>query len=290
MKKIKKAVIPVAGLGTRFLPATKAQPKEMLAVVDKPVIQYIIEEAVASGIEEVILITGQSKRSIEDHFDRNFELEHRLEAKGKLELLEEVKKISSLVKLTYVRQPEPLGDGHAVLQAHNLINRGEYFAVMFGDDIIDAKIPALKQMIQAYEKTKGSIIAVEEVPREKISKYGVIGGKQVGRRLTKIDQLVEKPKPEEAPSNLAIVGKYIVPAKIFGCIKKAEKSFDGELRLIDGLKILLKTNPIYAYEFLGTRYDTGNKLEYLKATVNFGLKHRELNGEFREYLKGLKLR
>jgi len=288
--KITKAVIPVAGLGTRFLPATKAQPKEMMPVVDKPVIQYIVEDAIKAGIRDIILITGQTKRSIEDHFDRNFELEYRLEQKNKKDLLQLVKSISRLANFTYVRQPAPLGDGHAILQAKPLIKKNEHFVVLFGDDINDSKRSVVQQMLDVFQKNKGVIIAVEKVHKTRVDRYGIIGGKQKERRLHIVDTLVEKPKPENAPSNLAVVGKYIVPAKIFSCIENAVPSIDGEIRLIDGLIILMmKKYPIFAYEFQGKRFDTGDKLEYLKSVIHFGLKHPEVKDGLREYLSKLKL-
>lgn len=289
MRKIKKAIIPVAGMGTRFLPATKAQPKEMLTVVDKPVIQYLVEEAVASGIKEIILVTGQSKRAIEDHFDTNFELEVRLKEKGKKKELREVKSISNLAKFAYVRQKEPLGDGHAILQAKEFA-KDEPIAVLFGDDLIDSKVPCLKQMMKVYEKYNSSVIALENVPKKEVSNYGIIKPeKKVSPRVTKIDDLVEKPDPSKAPSTLAIVGKYIITPEIFKCIENSTPSKGGELRLIDGFMELLKNQQIYGYEFKGTRYDCGSKIGYIKATVNYAIKRPEFNGELKNFLNSIKI-
>lgn len=284
--KIRKAIIPVAGLGTRFLPATKAQPKEMLTLVDKPVIQHIVEEAVASGIEQVIFVTSQTKRAIEDHFDRNFELEYRLRQKGKDKDLAEVKRISDLASFVYVRQKTPRGDGDAILLAKELIG-DEPCVVMYGDDIVDAKVPLSAQLIKLYEKYKDPILAVQKVPKKEISKYGVIKGSKVRARTYEIIDLVEKPKPEKAPSDLAIIGRYIITPEVFEALENAEVSADGELRLIDAFRALKERRSIYAYEFEGTRYDCGNKLQFLIAAVDYGLKHKEVNknGEFTAFLK-----
>jgi len=288
VKPVTKAIFPVAGFGTRFLPATKAQPKEMLPIVDKPVIQYLVEEAVAAGIKDIIIVTGRGKRAIEDHFDTSFELEHTLVEKEKHDLLEEVRNISRLANFVYVRQPKPLGDGHAILCARNLIG-DEPCAILFGDDIIDGKVPAIKQLIDAYNETGCSVIGVKEVPRENISSYGVIGGKKLAHNLYEVNQLVEKPKPEKAPSNLAIIGKYIVTPAVYDCIAKSGHSAGGEQRLIDGFEVLLKKERIFAKVLEGKRYDTGQKIGLLTANIDFALKRKDLGPELREYLKKLKL-
>ena len=281
MPKIRKAIIPVAGLGTRFLPATKAQPKEMLALVDKPVIQYIVEEAVNSGIEEIIFVTSGTKRAIEDHFDRNFELEYRLKEKGKEAELKEILKISDLARFVYVRQKTPLGDGHALLTAKDLIG-DEPCAVLFGDDVIDGALPTIKQLIEVYEKTNSPVMAVMEVPKADLKKYGV--AKTIdGGTTSRIEALVEKPDPDKAPSNLAVVGRYIITPKVFDELVKIKPSLDGEIRLIDALNaMLLKNEAVYAHKFTGTRYDCGNKTQFLLASINFGLKHQDIGQDFKE--------
>ncbi len=287
MPKIRKAIIPVAGLGTRFLPATKAQPKEMLALVDKPVIQYIVEEAVNSGIEEIIFVTSGTKRAIEDHFDRNFELEYRLKEKGKEAELKEILKISDLARFVYVRQKTPLGDGHALLTAKDLIG-DEPCAVLFGDDVIDGAVPTIKQLIEVYEKTNSPVMAVMEVPKADLKKYGV--AKTVdGGTTSRIEALVEKPDPEKAPSNLAVVGRYIITPKVFDELTKLHPAGDGEIRLIDALNAMLQKNEaVYAHKFSGTRYDCGNKTQFLLASINFGLKHQDIGAEFKEKLTRLR--
>ncbi len=284
--KIRKAIIPVAGLGTRFLPATKAQPKEMLALVDKPVIQYIVEEAVNSGIEEIIFVTSGTKRAIEDHFDRNFELEYRLKEKGKEAELKEILKISDLARFVYVRQKTPLGDGHALLTAKDLIG-DEPCAVLFGDDVIDGAVPTIKQLIEVYEKTNSPVMAVMEVPKADLRKYGV--AKTVdGNTTSRIEALVEKPDPSKAPSNLAVVGRYIITPKVFDELTKIKPAADGEIRLIDALSAMLeKGEAIYAHKFSGTRYDCGNKTQFLLASINFGLKHQIIGPEFKEKIQFL---
>jgi UTP--glucose-1-phosphate uridylyltransferase len=286
---IKKAIIPVAGFGTRFLPATKAQPKEMLTLVDKPVIQYIVEEAVESGIKEIILVTGQNKRAIEDHFDRNFELEYRLRQKKKKEELEEINRISSMAKFYYVRQQTPLGDGHAILQAKNLIGKDESVAVLFGDDIVVGKSPALKQLMDVYEKNNASVIAAERVDKKDVSKYGIIDIKEEKGSTHEVKELVEKPDSKDAPSNIAVIGKYIVTPEVLTALEKVKPDKGGEIRLIDALKAVLAENPVYAHEYEGTRYDCGSKLGFLKATIHFGLKHNELKRDFAAYLKSIKI-
>jgi UTP--glucose-1-phosphate uridylyltransferase len=281
--KIKKAIIPVAGFGTRFLPATKAQPKEMLPVVDKPVIQYLVEEAVASGIEEVIFITGRGKRAIEDHFDYSFELEYNLVEKGKKDLLKKVRNISEMASFAYVRQPKPLGDGHAILCAKKLIN-DEPVAVLFGDDLVDANVPCLKQLMAVFEKYHDSVVALEQVPKEEVFRYGVVSAAKIEPRVFQIKDIVEKPKVREAPSNLIVIGKYIITPEVFEILEKKSKG-SGEIRLADALKELLKTKPIYGYEFEGRRFDCGDKLGFLKATVEYGLKHLEVGAQFEDYIK-----
>ncbi len=284
MQRIKKAVFPAAGLGTRFLPATKAQPKEMLPIVDKPVIQYLVEEAVESGIEEIIIITGQGKRSIEDHFDRSFELEHTLKERGKTEILKDLKKLENLAKLTYVRQNKPLGDGHAILCAKHVVGN-EPFAVLFGDDIVDSKIPATKQLINIFNEKKASVMALQEVPKEKVASYGVIDPENCKKNLFKIKSLIEKPQPKEAPSNLAVVGKYICTPEIFSALEKVKCGKDGEIRLIDGFELLKERQALYGYVFEGKRYDTGDKLGFIKATIDFAMQRKDLEPDLREYLK-----
>ncbi len=287
MHKIRKAVFPAAGLGTRFLPATKSQPKEMLPLVDKPMIQYVIEEAKNSGIEHVVIVTGRGKSSIEDHFDISFELEHNLESKGKLDLLQKVRSISDMITVSYVRQKEPLGLGHAILVAKDIIG-DEPFAVFLGDDIVDSEVPCMKQMMQVYEETQASVLALQKVPMACISSYGVVKADCVSPRLHKIVDLVEKPRIEDAPTDLAIIGRYILGPEIFSILETTPKGAGGEIQLTDGLREYVKTRPIYGLEFEGRRYDTGSKIGYLEATVEFALKDPELGEQFRTYLKNLK--
>ena len=285
---IRKAVFPAAGLGTRFLPATKAQPKEMLPLVDKPIIQYGVEEAVASGVDDVILVTGRGKNAIEDHFDVNIELESFLEARGKTDLLAEIRKISSLINVSYVRQGEPLGLGHAVLVARNLVGQ-EPFAVILGDDVIDADPPALQQLITVFDELGGPVIAVERVPPQDVSAYGIIASEPVRDGVHRILDLVEKPPVGEAPSNLAIIGRYILTPDIFPELEATARDRMGEIQLTDGLRRLLARRPIYACEVKGTRHDTGNKVGFLRAVVYFALRGPDLAGPFREYLESLDL-
>ncbi len=289
-KKIRKAVFPAAGLGTRFLPATKAQPKEMLPLVDKPIIQYVIEEAVASGISSIIIVTGRGKNAIEDHFDVSAELERLLEARGKTEMLEQVRAISSMISVSYVRQGESLGLGHAVLMAKDVVG-DEPFAVMLGDDIIDSGVPCMKQMIEVFERHDGPVIAVHKVDRGEISAYGVIDGVPEGTsgRVYRIKDMVEKPRAEEAPSDLAIIGRYILTPDVFACLEETARDAGGEIQLTNGLRGLKEQRALFGYHFEGTRHDAGNKLGFLKATVEFALKRPDLGGPFREYLKSLKL-
>ena len=289
---MRKAVFPAAGLGTRFLPATKAQPKEMLPLVDKPIIQYGVEEAVASGADNIILVTGRGKNAIEDHFDVSVELETFLEARGKREQLDEVRKISNMINFAYVRQGEPLGLGHAVLVTRELVG-DEPFAVILGDDVIDADPPATKQLIDVFERVGGRVLAVERVPRDDISSYGVIAfdaGARLGDGIYQVRDLVEKPPKEEAPSDLAIIGRYILTPDIFPCLAKTKSDRTGEIQLTNGLRELSKSRPIYACEVKGVRHDTGNKLGFLKAVVYFALRRPALAGKFSDYLNSLDLR
>ncbi len=290
---VRKAVFPAAGLGTRFLPATKAQPKEMLPLVDKPTIQYVVEEAVASGLSEIIIVTGRNKRAIEDHFDAAFELEYYLNDRGKVDELAQIKTISELASLCYVRQKEPLGLGHAILCARMLVG-DEPFAVFLGDDIIGgATIPCMRQLLDVFEHYGAPVLAVERVPRERISQYGVIAGQPVpspnAARVYEISDLVEKPKTDEAPSDLAIIGRYVLTPDLFGILAQTAPDRRGEIQLTDGLRRLRQRRPMYAVEFEGKRYDTGDKLGFIKATVEFALARPDLADEFRAYLKSLRL-
>ncbi|MBZ5650662.1 MAG: UTP--glucose-1-phosphate uridylyltransferase GalU [Acidobacteriia bacterium] len=290
-KKVRKAVFPAAGLGTRFLPATKAQPKEMLPLVDKPIIQYGVEEAVASGCDQIIIVTGRGKSAIEDHFDVSYELEKMLEERGKTDLLKIVRQISDLIHIAYVRQKEALGLGHAVLTARELVGE-EPFAVLLADDVIDAKVPCLKQMMDVFNQMQCSVLATQVVEGPGISAYGVLEGKPVpgsNGKLYEVISLVEKPRPEEAPSNLAVIGRYILTPTVFETLADIKAGAGGELQLTDGLRQLLKKEKIYGYVFEGKRHDTGDKLGFLKATVEFALKRADLGGPLREYLKSLKL-
>ena len=286
---IKRAVIAAAGMGTRFLPATKSQPKEMLPIVDKPSIQYIVEEAVASGINEIIIVTGRNKRAIEDHFDYSFELSEHLKNKGKTKALAEIEEIEGLAKIIYVRQPKPLGDGDAILCAKEFL-RDEPFAVLFGDDIYDSPTPALAQLIECYEKTKTPVIGLHKIEKSESNKYGVIDGKEVSKDLFGINSLVEKPAPEDAPSNLAICGKYIVTPELLKDLETSSShTNDNEIRLIDGMKNYIKHSKIHGYNINGVRFDTGDKLGYLKSVIHFGLKHDTLSQDFKKHLQSLEL-
>jgi len=289
--KVRKAVFPAAGLGTRFLPATKAQPKEMLPLVDKPLIQYGVEEAIHSGVQNIIIVTGRGKTAIEDHFDVSFELEHLLETRGKKDLLATVRAVSDMINVAYVRQKEALGLGHAVLRARELVG-DEPLAVILSDDVIDAEVPALRQLLDVYEFYGAPVLALMEVPKDSISAYGVVDAEPVshhggGDRLYRIRNLVEKPKAKDAPSNLAIIGRYVLTPDVFRSLETIEPGSGGELQLTDGLKHTLRSRPIYGYRFEGTRYDAGDKLGFLKATVEFALKRYDLGEEFRAYLKSL---
>jgi UTP--glucose-1-phosphate uridylyltransferase len=281
-----KAVIPAAGHGTRFLPATKAQPKEMLPLVDKPAIQFVVEEAVASGIDDILIITGRGKRAIEDHFDRSIELETILKEQGRKELLAEMERIADLADMHFIRQKEAKGLGHAILCAEKHVN-DEPFVVLLGDDIVHSKVPCTKQIVDWYRKYKSPVIAVEEVPRHMLEAYGIVDGEKVEESLYLIKDLVEKPKPEEAPSNLGIIGRYVLTPDIFDALKKTKKGKGGEIQLTDALRILNKTHKMYACGFEGVRYDLGNKIDYLRATVDYALMREDLSKEFREYLKSV---
>ncbi|MFQ5899187.1 MAG: UTP--glucose-1-phosphate uridylyltransferase GalU [Candidatus Methylomirabilia bacterium] len=286
--RVRKAVFPAAGLGTRFLPATKVQPKEMLPLVDKPTIQYVVEEAVASGLAEIIIVTGRGKRAIEDHFDAAFELERYLQERGKSEELAQIRAVSELGLVSYVRQKEPLGLGHAILCARRLVGE-EPFAVFLGDDIIVARVPCMRQLLDVFDHYRGPVLAVERVPGEQIARYGVIHPKALGGNVYEVLDLVEKPAPEEAPSDLAIIGRYVLTPEIFPILARTRPDPRGEVQLTDGLRTLRRERPLYAVEFQGTRYDTGDKLGFLKATVEFALERPDLGEPFKSYLKSLTL-
>ncbi|OGL17317.1 MAG: UTP--glucose-1-phosphate uridylyltransferase [Candidatus Rokubacteria bacterium RIFCSPLOWO2_12_FULL_69_21] len=286
--RVRKAVFPAAGLGTRFLPATKAQPKEMLPLVDKPMIQYVVEEAVASGLTEIIIVTGRGKRAIEDHFDAAFELEYYLQDRGKLEELAEIKTISELASVSYVRQREPLGLGHAILCARPLVGE-EPFGVFLGDDLIVASVPCMRQLLGVFERYGGPVVAVERVPGDQISRYGVIRPKPLEGKVYEVLDLVEKPAAREAPSDLAIIGRYVLTPDLFPVLAETRPDARGEIQVTDALRTLRRTRALYAVEFEGKRYDTGDKLGFLKATVEFALARPDLAEPFRAYLKTLKL-
>ena len=285
---VRKAVFPAAGLGTRFLPATKAQPKEMLPLVDKPIIQYGVEEALASGADNIILVTGRGKNAIEDHFDVAFELETFLEARGKTELLEEIRKISNLINVSYVRQGEPLGLGHAVLVTQPLVGQ-EPFAVILADDVIDADPPAVKQMVDVFEELGGPVLAIEQVPPASVSSYGIVDAEEIRPGVYRIHDMVEKPPRDEAPSDLAIIGRYVLTPDIFPALEETarEKDRTGEIQLTNALRKLLKKRPIYGCRIEGVRHDTGNKLGFLKAVVYFALRRPDLRDPFTDYLRGM---
>jgi len=284
--KITKAVFPVAGLGTRFLPATKAQPKEMLPLVDKPIIQYAVEEAAAAGIEELILVTGKGKQAIENHFDTSYELEDTLEEKGKTDLLEKIREITNLGKFIYVRQQQPpLGLGHAVLMAKEVVG-DDYFAVFLPDDVMDCKVPCIKQMIEVHEKFKGGVIAAGKTDADGQKRYGIIKAEKTDDpRVHRIVDIVEKPGPENAPSDLAVMGRYILPPEIFEQLEKTQKGAGGEIQLTDAIKAILEKTPIYAYEYEGERLDAGEVAGYIKATIKLGLKRDDVNGGLKDYIK-----
>ncbi len=285
---IRKAVFPAAGLGTRFLPATKAQPKEMLPLVDKPLIQYVVEETLASGIEQIIIVTGRGKNAIEDHFDISYELEHLLQERGKLKELEEIRRISELTQFAYVRQKKALGLGHAVLVARDWVD-DEPFAVLLGDDIIDADVPCLRQMIEVFERYRAPVVGVMPIDGPEISRFGVIRAEPVESDVYRISDMVEKPRPEEAPSNLAIIGRYILTPDIFVELERTQPDIRGEIQLTDAMRALARQRPFYGYRFKGRRYDCGDKLGFLQATVEFALKHADISQDFRRYLKNLQL-
>lgn len=286
--KIRKAVFPAAGFGTRFLPATKAIPKEMLPLIDKPLIQYSVEEAKRSGLEEVIIVTGMGKTAIEDHFDVSFELEMLLKERNKTDILRMIEELSNFIHFSYTRQRKPLGLGHAIHCAKNLVGM-EPFAVFLSDDVIDAKTPVMKQMVNTFRQYPYSILAVQRVPKKDVHHYGIIEAKKIAPRIYKVIDMVEKPHPQDAPSNLAIIGRYILMPEIFTALEEIKPGKGGEIQLTDGLKALLKKQPVYAYEFEGDRYDAGDKLGFLKANVSFALKNSAINKEFRRYLKGIKI-
>jgi UTP--glucose-1-phosphate uridylyltransferase len=288
--RVRKAVFPAAGLGTRFLPATKSQPKEMLPLVDKPIIQYGVEEALAAGCNQIIIVTGRGKTAIEDHFDQSYELEKLLSAKGKTDLLRVVREISEMIHVAYVRQKQALGLGHAVLMAQELVG-SEPFAVLLADDVVDAPVPCLKQMMQVFNETQCSVLAIEKVEGRMVSAYGIVDVRSVesqfGNRVFEIQNMIEKPKPDEAPSNLAVIGRYILTPAIFEMLTHTKAGAGGEIQLTDGMRILLRHEKMYAYLFEGRRYDTGDKLGFLKATVEFALKRPDIGEPFREYLKAI---
>lgn len=284
--KVRKAVVTAAGWGTRFLPITKAQPKEMLPLVTKPLIQYSVEEAINSGIEQIVVITALGKRAIEDYFDRSFELEYFLEQKGEVNLLKEMRELSSLADIGYIKQKEQLGLGHAILTAKEIVGK-EPFAVLLPDDIIDSKVPVLKQMIEAYEQYKTNIIAVERIARQDTVKYGIIEPEKISGHIHQVLGLIEKPEPAQAPSNLGVVGRYILMPEIFDALEVTPPGKNQEIQLTDALQLLLKRQPMYAYEFEGVRYDTGTPLGWLKATIAFALKQSDIGQELREYLRQL---
>ena len=289
--RVRKAVFPAAGWGTRFLPATKAQPKEMLPLVDKPIIQYAVEEVVAAGIEQVIIVTSSQKRAIEDHFDLSYELEHLLEERGEIERLRQIRAITDLAQIAYVRQKEQLGLGHAVLMAKELVGH-EPFAVILSDDVVVGERPCIGQLIHAYNQTRSSVVAVMEVPAEETSRYGVIGGERVeggDGRLWRMDRVVEKPEPGSAPSNLAIIGRYVLTPKIFDKLEQTARGAGGEIQLTDAIQALMEEQAIYGYEFEGTRYDAGTTMGWLKASVELALARPDLREEFEAYLRGLDL-
>jgi len=291
--RVRKAVLPAAGWGTRFLPATKAQPKEMLPLVDKPVIQYAVEEAVAAGIEQVIIVTSSQKRAIEDHFDVSYELEHLLEERGDVEMLRRIRHISDLAQVAYVRQKEQLGLGHAVLMAKELVGH-EPFAVILSDDVVVGERPCIGQLIHAYNETHSSVVAVMEVPHEDTSRYGVIDSAPAGNeldhgRLYRVKGLVEKPNPEDAPSDLAIIGRYVLTPKIFDKLEQTQRGAGGEIQLTDAIEALMQEQEVYAYAFEGTRYDAGTTMGWLKASVELALQRPDLSAEFRDYLRSVPL-
>jgi len=284
--KVRKAIIPAAGRGTRFLPATKAQPKEMLPIVDKPTIQYIVEEAIDSGIEDIIIVTGRNKQAIEDHFDKSYELEEELKKKGNHDLLSLVQDISNLVNIHYIRQKEPKGLGHAIYCAKSFVGY-EPFAVLLGDDIVDSNVPCLKQLIDVYNEYKTTVLGVQRVPEEDIPKYGIVSCKQVDDRVYKVKDLVEKPEKDKAPSNIAILGRYIITPQIFDHIEKTVPGKNGEIQLTDALKSLMAVEAMYAYDFEGKRYDVGNRMGFIEATIEMALKRDDLRDDVMKHIKNI---
>lgn len=282
--KVRKAIIPAAGLGTRFLPATKAQPKEMIPIVDKPTIQYIVEEAAAAGIEDILIISGRNKRAIEDHFDKSYELEEELHRKGKQDLLSVVQNISNIANIHYIRQKEAKGLGHAIYCAKSFIG-DEPFAVLLGDDIVDSRTPCIKQLMDVYNEYRTTILGVQKVPKQDVSKYGIIAGNQIDEKVYKVKGLVEKPDIDQAPSNIAILGRYIISPRIFGFLERSAPGKNGEIWLTDALEQLMLNEAMYAYDFEGDRFDVGDRIGFLKATVEFALKRDDLNNEFSAFLK-----
>ena len=286
---VRKAVIPAAGLGTRFLPATKAQPKEMLPIIDKPVIQFVVEEAVESGIEDILIVTGRGKRAIEDHFDNSFELVEFLKSKGKTDLVRKLEEVSRLADIHFIRQKEPRGLGDAVLCAKTFVGN-EPFAVLLGDDIIKSEVPCTKQLIDIYGKYKSSVIAVEKIPREKIPTKGIIKIREnAGSGLYLLEDLIEKPPLSEAPSELGIAGRYLLTPEIFDCLKKVKPGFGGEIQLTDAIRMLNSSQRVYAYEFRGVRYDIGNQLDFVKTTIDFAMDRKDLSKSIRDYIRGLRV-
>lgn len=290
--KVRKAVIPAAGLGTRFLPATKAIPKEMLPIVDKPTIQYVVEEAVQSRFEDIIFVTSQGKNAIEDHFDYDYQLEKQLKDQGREDLCRIVSELSGMIAISSIRQKKPLGLGHAILVTEPFVG-SEPFGVFLGDDIISHEIPCMKQLLGVFERYRQSVVAVQEVPRDSVSRYGIVSVQRVEGdgegRLFRIEDMVEKPSPQQAPSNLAIIGRYILTPAIYEALRKTKPGRAGEIQLTDGIRHLMQEEPVYAYQFKGSRYDAGNKLEYLIATVEFALQRQDVGQQFREYLRNLKV-
>lgn len=284
--KVKKAIIPVAGSGTRFLPATKNIPKEMLPIIDKPILQYIVEEAVESGIEDIIFITGRGKRAIEDHFDYSFELTHLLKARGKKAILDRVKRVANLARFAYVRQPQPLGDGHALLMADHLIGDDEPVAVMFGDDVIDAKTPVIKQLMQVHDRYDDPVVALMNVEKKDVTKYGIVQGVELSKKTVEIQKFVEKPSVKQAPSTLAAVGRYIITPQVREQLRKTKKDKGGEIRLAGAFDLHLKKRSMYGCVFSGTRYDCGSKIGFLKANIDYGLKNKEVGADLKKYLRG----
>jgi UTP--glucose-1-phosphate uridylyltransferase len=286
--KVRKAVIPAAGLGTRFLPATKAQPKEMLPIIDKPVIQFVVEDAVAAGIEDILIVTSRNKGIIEDHFDHSFELNEFLKKKGKHDLIKQLEDISNLAEIHFIRQKEPLGLGHAIYCAREHIGNNP-FVVMLGDDFYISKVPQVKQLIDAFERLGGSILGVKEVPKEETSRYGIINGEKIDDKTMLINDVIEKPGPEKAPSNIAWMGRAVMTPEIFDFLRNIKPGYGGEIQFVDAVKEMCKTHKIFAFNYEGKRYDIGTKLDYLKAIIDYAMIRKDLNGDFKKYLRGIKI-